>query len=103
LRRQLEIALARAGRGLLVHPEQERRVGEHELQRELDTGLEGAPLVPAALEEAAQQRPVARRDGAAIGAPRQTREDLLGARELVGWRPRGAHEDRAPARRVVAA
>ena len=89
--------------GVAFHAQEEIGVDEHPLQRELDTGVEAAAVLPAAVEEAEQRVQVVRRHRPAVGAPRQPRDDIGGAGSLVlgrrGLRP--AREDEPPARRVA--
>ena len=96
-------ARSRPGR-IAFDAQEEIGVDEHPLERELDAGVKAAAARAAAVEEAEQRLDVVRRHGTAIGAPRQTRHDLGGARPLVrirrGCGVRPADEDRAAARRI---
>ena len=78
--------------GLALHAEEEVRTGEDRLQRGPDPGLK-APLVGAHLKEVEEVVHFVAVELAAVGAGRQPRDDLAGARPRLGGRrgPAGEH------------
>ena len=82
-----------------MHPQQEVGVDEQALEGELDTLLEAA-RGPALVVEVEQHRDVGLRDGPAVRPTRQPRQDLAGARPLVGRGGGPTTEDGPPARGV---
>ena len=98
---RVHLSRRRAGR-VLLHAEEEIRIDEQPFERELDAGVEAAPrLRPPVPEELEQRLDVPIRRRPAIGAAGQPREDPLGARLLLRYGGGIAHEDSAPARRVL--
>src|SRR5690606_15495229 len=86
-------------RGLELEAVDELRIHQRALQGHLDTGFEaGGPT--ALLVEAHQRADVLLGVEAAVGAPRERRDDTLGARLLVVRALGIAHEDALAGRRV---
>src|SRR5690606_20873077 len=101
-----------AGRGTRGRRTAEQELGprDHAHERELHTALEArlfacgaAAVARAVIVEVEQHAELVVRDGPAVGAPREAREDV--ARAVAGGerRARAARENRAPRRRVARA
>src|SRR5262249_30191425 len=104
-RGQLEVADAidgvrgRGGR-VALDAEQEVRIREHALERELNPAVEAAALAAARLVEVEERAHLGIGRWTAIGGARQPADDVLRARLFIGGARRPADEDVAPARRV---
>ena len=67
---------------VLLNAQQEIRIDEDPLERELNSRVETSAIAPAALEELEQRLDVGLRDRSAIRQPSHPRKDLRGARRL---------------------
>ena len=83
-----------------MHAQQEIRIDQHALERELDAGVERAAVASSGLEELISVSRSAVRDGAAIGEARHARRGSDRAHAVSAARRRLADEDLLAARRV---